>query len=596
MLILSTPLVAVLVGASVAPAGRAQVATSAAPTAYQEPLRPQFHFSPRTDFTNDPNGLVYYGGEYHLFYQAREFADIGNPEWGHAVSTDLVHWRQHPIAIPKVPGVVGGYGQRICSGSAVVDWNNTSGFGKGNEPPLVAAYTDPCIDGTNAWQAQSIAYSLDRGRTWTKYAGNPVLDIKARGFRDPKVIWHEQTRRWVAPISYPDRGVVAIYGSPNLREWTHLSDFEIGRSECPDLSQMTLRGTNMTKWVLMVANGDYWVGHFDGARFVPDNGVAPRGRLDYGSNYYAAQTFSGAPDDRRLLLAWMADGFTRTGVWTQLPWQSNFTVVRELTLRTIDGRPEVVVEPVAELRRLRARGYHVADRAIKADTSEYLPSAAVGNTLDIEATLVPGTAARSGLKVLVGPGHELVIGYDATPNELYVDRVGLPMSGRGRGRGGAADARVLRAPLPESARGNPVRLRVLVDRSAVEVFAGNGARAMAIRVIPIQTNRLATAAGRGDQHLRLDGIGGVAAGATLILNSGANGPLGDMESTRVASIATATPEVNGGTEVRIAPALSRSWPTSTLVSNEPGYGVAVFAEGGNATLRSLDVWQMRSAW
>src|SRR5437870_1883318 len=307
--------------------GRAQSAASPAPAvpAYQEPLRPRFHFSPTTDFTNDPNGLVYYKGEYHLFYQAREFADLGNPEWGHAVSTDLVHSRQLPIAIPKVRGVVGGYGQRICSGSAVVDWSNTSGFGNGKEPPLVAAYTDPCIDGANAWQAQSIAYSVDRGRTWTKYAGNPALDIKAKGFRDPKVIWHEPTRRWVAPIAYPDRGVVAIYSSSNLREWTHLSDFEAGRAECPDLFPMTLAGTTTTKWVLMVASGDYWVGQFDGIRFVPDGGVAPRGRLDYGSNYYAAQTYSDVPGGRRLLVAWMRDGLARTGVWARLPWQSNMT-------------------------------------------------------------------------------------------------------------------------------------------------------------------------------------------------------------------------------------------------------------------------------
>ena len=212
--------------------GHAQPQRTGAPNgsaAYQQPLRPQFHWSPRTDFTNDPNGLVYYAGEYHLFNQGRDFSDIGNPYWGHAVSTDLVHWKQLPIAIPKVPGVLDGMGQRICSGSAVVDWNNTSGFGTANNPPMVAAYTDPCIDGIKAWQAQSIAYSLDKGRTWTKYSGNPVIDIKARGFRDLKVIWHEPTKRWIAPMAYPDRGVVAIYASPNLREWTHIS--ESGGSE-----------------------------------------------------------------------------------------------------------------------------------------------------------------------------------------------------------------------------------------------------------------------------------------------------------------------------------------------------------------------------
>ena len=181
--------------------GRGNVPASSA--AYEQPLRPQFHWTPKTDYTNDPNGLFYYKGEYHLFYQAREFSDLDTPEWGHAVSTDLVHWTQLPVAIPKVPGVTfeQGYGKRICSGSAVVDWNNTSGFGTKDNPPLVAMYTDPCIDGTYAWQAQSIAYSVDNGRTWTKYAGNPVIDIKARGFRDPKVIWYEPAKRWIALVT-----------------------------------------------------------------------------------------------------------------------------------------------------------------------------------------------------------------------------------------------------------------------------------------------------------------------------------------------------------------------------------------------------------
>jgi fructan beta-fructosidase len=580
--------------------GRAQSAASPAPAApaYQEPLRPRFHFSPKTDFTNDPNGLVYYKGEYHLFYQAREFADLGNPEWGHAVSTDLVHWRQLPIAIPKVGGVVGGYGQRICSGSAIVDWNNTSGFGNGKEPPLVAAYTDPCIDGANAWQAQSIAFSVDRGRTWTKYTGNPVLDIKARGFRDPKLIWHEATRRWLAPIAYPDRGMVAIYSSPNLREWTHLSDFEAGRAECPDLFPMTLAGTTTTKWVLMVASGDYWVGQFDGTTFVPDGGVAPRGRLDYGSNYYAAQTYSDVPGGRRLLVAWMRDGLSRTGVWARLPWQSNMTVVRELRLVTIDGAPQVLVEPAPELRQLRAARYHVAESAVATDTSDLLPAAASGSQLDIEATIDPGTATRAGLKVLVGPGHELVVGYDVASNELYVERVGLPAPPQGRGRGGVATppVSVLRAPMPQSTRGNPVKLRVLVDRSAVEVFAGGGARAMSIRVIPIQSNLLASAARPDDRVLTLDGRGGVAVGARLVVNSGPNGPLGDVESLRVSSVDTPAAASDASTGVSVSPTLRRAWPAGTLVSNEPGYGVSVFAAGGRATLKLLDVWAMRSAW
>ena len=199
----------------------------------------------------------------------------------------------------------------------------------------MAVYTDPCIDGPNAWQAQSIAYSPDSGRTWTKYVGNSVLDLKARRFGDRKVIWHEPTKRWIAPIAYPDRRVVAIYSSPNLKEWTHISDFDSGGAECPDLFPMELDGTAETKWVMMVASGNYWVGESDGTPFTPDGGTTARGRLDHGINYYAAQTFSDAPGGRRLLLAWMSDGFSRTGIWTQLPWQSGYTVVRELSLKMV---------------------------------------------------------------------------------------------------------------------------------------------------------------------------------------------------------------------------------------------------------------------
>jgi fructan beta-fructosidase len=553
-----------------------------APRAYQEPLRPQFHWSPRTDFTNDPNGLVFYKGEYHLFYQARQFSDMGNPEWGHAVSTDLVHWTQLPIAIPKVHGAAEGLGQRICSGSVVVDWNNTSGFGTANNRPLVAAYTDPCIDGANAWQAQSIAYSLDKGRTWTKYAGNPVLDIKARGFRDPKVIWYEPTKRWLAAIAHPDHGVVALYSSPNLKEWTHVSDFASGGAECPDLFPMKVEGTGETKWVMMVASGNYWVGGFDGTTFTPDAGTAPRGRLDYGSNYYAAQTFSDAPNGRRLLLAWMSDGFSRTGIWTQMPWQSGYTVVRELSLKVVDGVPQVVVQPVPEMNRLRGDRYGVKERAIAANTSQALEPRATGRELDIELTLVPGSAAQAGLKVLVGSGQETVVGYDSAANQVYIDRSrsdGLGAGGARGGRGGPAGGPGgrgggLRATLPDSVRGQPVTLRVLVDRSAVEVFADGGSRAMGLHVFPIQSHTLAAPAVPGDVNLKLSGVGGLTVGGRLIVNSGPNGPRGPAESVTVSSIGPAAVDTS-------LAAAAAAGDTNVKVGS-----VANIASGRNVTIDS----------
>jgi len=536
--------------------------------AYQQPLRPQFHWSPRVDYTNDPNGLMFYKGEYHLFYQFREFSDLDTPEWGHAVSPDLVHWTQLPVAIAKMPvNEDVGYGKRVCSGSAVVDWNNTSGFGTKDDPPLVAMFTDPCIDGVKAWQAQSIAYSLDRGRTWTRYAGNPVLDIKARGFRDPKVIWYEPARRWIAPIAHPDKGVVAIYSSPNLKDWIHINDFSSGGAECPDLFPMKA-DNGATKWVMTVASGNYWIGEFDGKNFTADSGTTPRGRLDYASTAYAYQTFAEVPNGRRLLMAWMRDGLfgrsTRSGPFAALPWQGGMTVVRELSLRTIDGVLQLTQEPVKELNQLREKHYSLTEKAIEANSSIPLEPDGTGNQVDIEATLDPGAASRTGIKVLAGSGQETIIGYDAASNELYADRShsdGFARSGGAGGPGGgrgAVQGGVIRAKLPESVRGKPVRLRVLVDRSAVEVFA-DGGRAMSFFVYPIQSNQLAVPASPGDTNVKVSGTGGLVGAAKIVVNSGPNGPLGAVESVKVTSIGTpavnttlVAPGAPGDTNVKLA--------------------------------------------
>jgi len=255
------------------------VALATEPPLYQEPFRPQFHFTPEKNWMNDPNGMVFYDGEYHLFYQYNPFGNKwGHMSWGHAVSRDLLHWQHLPLALAEENGVM------IFSGSAVVDWNNTSGFGKDGRPPLVAIYTGHYTD--KPLQNQNIAYSNDKGRTWTKFPGNPVLDIGQRNFRDPKVFWHEPTRQWVMVVSLPTEHKVRFYASPNLKEWAHLSDFgpagcTPGIWECPDLLSLAVDGnTNQTKWVLIVnlnpgapAGGSgcqYFVGQFDGPRFLLD--------------------------------------------------------------------------------------------------------------------------------------------------------------------------------------------------------------------------------------------------------------------------------------------------------------------------------------
>ncbi len=256
----------------------AATATAADP-GYREIWRPQYHFSPPKNWINDPNGMVFFDGEYHLFYQHNPSGiQWGNMSWGHALSRDLVHWEHLPLALAEEAGYM------IFSGSAVVDSKNTSGFGQGGKPPLVAIFT-----GSNTqkpWQNQQLAYSNDRGRTWTKYAKNPVLDIGETDFRDPKVFWHEPSRRWIMAVAWPLQHQVRFYASPNLKDWKHLSDFGPAGSisgvwECPDLFTLRLEnGNRAEKWVLVVNVGtgapsggsgtQYFVGEFDGKRFTLD--------------------------------------------------------------------------------------------------------------------------------------------------------------------------------------------------------------------------------------------------------------------------------------------------------------------------------------
>lgn len=251
-------------------------AAAAAP----EPWRPLYHFTPEKNWMNDPNGMVYHDGEWHLFYQYNPFGDKwGHMSWGHAVSRNLLSWEHLPVALPEENGIM------IFSGSAVMDGGNTSGFGKDGQPPMVAIYTAH----TDKNQSQALAFSNDRGRTWTKYSANPVLDIGDKDFRDPKVIWHEPSQRWIMTVAWPVHRKVRFYASPDLKTWTHLSDFGpagavAGIWECPDLFPLKVEGGG-EKWVLIVnvgsgapaagSGGQYFVGDFDGKVFKLEAPPAP---------------------------------------------------------------------------------------------------------------------------------------------------------------------------------------------------------------------------------------------------------------------------------------------------------------------------------
>ncbi|MER6559036.1 GH32 C-terminal domain-containing protein [Streptomyces sp. NPDC001027] len=275
---------------------------------YSETYRPQFHFTPEKNWMNDPNGLVYYKGEYHLFYQYNPSGNSwGDMSWGHAVSTDLVHWQQLPLALPHDDK------EMIFSGSAVVDESNTTGFGTKKNPPMVAIYTSN--DNSTGIQSQALAYSTDRGRTWTKYQGNPVIDIGSRDFRDPKVQWYAPTKSWLMTVSLSAEHKVRFYSSKNLKDWTQLSEFGPagatgGVWECPDLFPLAVDGdTNNVKWVLVVninpggiAGGSaaqYFIGDFDGTKFTADDNGAytpPSGAVmqDFEGAGFGSWTATGA--------------------------------------------------------------------------------------------------------------------------------------------------------------------------------------------------------------------------------------------------------------------------------------------------------------
>jgi sucrose-6-phosphate hydrolase SacC (GH32 family) len=294
-----------------------------------EKYRPQFHFTPEKNWMNDPNGLIYYKGEYHLFFQHNPLENVwGNMSWGHAVSVDLFLWQELPVAIPCTDDT------GIFSGSTVIDYTNSAGFGSTDNPAMIAIYTEHKNDKSK--QSQCLAFSLDNGRTFTKYEGNPVLDVNSPDFRDPKVQWIDN--QWLMTIARPDLHQISFFTSSNLKEWKHLSDFgpaaEIGGCwECPDLFQLG------DKWVLIVSlnpggyqvgsGTQYFLGQWNGKEFIADD-LRTRW-LDYGRDNYAGITFNNAPDGRRIFIGWMSNWEYAHTFPTQ-PWRGAMTLPRELTL------------------------------------------------------------------------------------------------------------------------------------------------------------------------------------------------------------------------------------------------------------------------
>ncbi|MCI3983821.1 GH32 C-terminal domain-containing protein [Bacillus vallismortis] len=454
---------------------------------YDEDYRPQYHFTPEANWMNDPNGMVYYDGEYHLFYQYHPYGlQWGPMHWGHAVSKDLVTWKHLPVALaPDDKGT-------IFSGSAVVDKNNTSGFQTGEEKPLVAIYTQD----REGHQVQSIAYSNDKGRTWTKYAGNPVIPNPGKkDFRDPKVFWYEKENKWVMVLAAGDR--ILMYTSKNLKQWTYASEFGEGQGshggvwECPDLFELQVDGNpNRKKWVMQVSIGNgavsggsgmqYFVGDFDGTHFKNENPSNQVLWTDYGKDFYAAVSWSDIPssDGRRLWLGWMSNWQYANDVPTS-PWRSAASIPRELKLKTLTGGARVVQTPVKELQTIRGNARKWKNQTISPASQNVLAGLS-GDAYELHAEfqVTPGSAAEFGFKVRTGKNQFTKVGYDRKNAKLFVDRSKSgnvtfhPTFNTGKQT----------APLkPVNGR---VKMRIFVDRSSVEVFGNDGQQVITDIILP----------------------------------------------------------------------------------------------------------------
>ncbi len=471
---------ALILGAALAACAFAQ------PPAYNQPYRPQYHFSPREHWTNDPNGLVYFDGEYHLFFQYNPFGDQwGHMSWGHAVSRDLVHWQELPVALPEA-GVV-----MIFTGSTVVDEHNTSGFCQGGKPCMVAVYTGhtPAAGGHPALQTQNLAYSNDRGRTWTKYSGNPVLNLNLPDFRDPHVSWSTEARQWVMAVALPTAHKVLFYGSPNLREWQRLSEFGPagatgGAWECPILTRVPVAGGTDSRWVLKVgvnpggvqggSGEQYFVGTFDGSHFVNSNPPSATLWTDYGKDCYCALTFNGMPSGAApVMIGWMNNWQYASKVPTR-PWRGQMTAPRKLQLRqTADGL-RLFQMPADQIESLRSSHFTWDGQSV-ADLNRALAEHAHGGSLELQIVMSPGAASEVGWKVFSGGGSYTAVGY--RNGDLFVDRTHSGLTD-------FSPTFPLRTAVPVDTGGKPVELTILLDRSTVEVFGQSGQVALTNLVYP----------------------------------------------------------------------------------------------------------------
>lgn len=479
---------------------------------YIENFRPQFHFTPAMNWMNDPNGLVYYEGEYHLFYQYNPFGNQwGHMSWGHAVSEDLVHWEHLPVALKEEDNIM------IFSGSAVIDYENSSGLGTLNNPPMVAIYTGNHTD--QSLQDQRIAYSLDKGRSWTKYENNPVLSLGRTGaFRDPKVMWYEPRQKWIQSVAAGDR--IKIYSSDNLIDWDFESDFGPNVSavngvwECPDLFYIeTEEGEG--KWVMIVSHGggindglnggsfsQYYIGDFDGHSFTPEHQNTLW--LDFGIDNYAGITWSNIPeeDGRRIHIGWMGNWYY-AGSIPEHGWRGSMTFPREITLRKSQNNYYLAFNPVRELEDQlgEQETYNEPQARFQIENNEIIKTGSYRIKTELDLSQV------SNISFTLGNNSErLTLFYDKEAEEFTLRRSSSGITDFNELFGEDIKAGY-------SLNGDILPLEILIDKTSIEVFINNGEKVMTATFFPryIYSNlEIRSSGGSNDsglmQSLQLDEI------------------------------------------------------------------------------------------
>ncbi|MEZ0607630.1 glycoside hydrolase family 32 protein [Fibrella sp. WM1] len=473
--------------------GQAVLAQSASPD-----YRPHYHFTPPQNWINDPNGLVYYDGEYHLFYQHNPFGnEWGHMSWGHAVSPDLLRWEHLPVAIPEFTNPDTKAQTAIFSGSSVIDKGNKSGLcPTGTKDCMIAVYTGNVTKGDQQLaQYQNLAYSADKGRTWTQYAKNPIVDIGSKEFRDPNVFWYAPQQKWVMATVKATEHRVALYESKDLKNWEFMSHFgNVGDTskvwECPALMPVPIQNEKgKSRWVLFISAGhpqadyvgmQYFVGTFNGKEFKLDPAnprpIAPSvmNVVDWGKDYYAAIQYNNLPTEQPgpVMVGWL-NNWAYANHLPTTPFKGAMSLPRRIALKRTRTGLQLIQQPIEGVTRLR--GDRWIQKILRLTNQSQPLDQNTTNAYELELEIVPGAAKTVGLKLAKGPKSETILQY--TDGLLQLDR---------RRSGNVSfDKRFASIEeAPVALQNGVLKLRIFVDKSIIEVFANNGERVITDQIFP----------------------------------------------------------------------------------------------------------------